>query len=135
MVQELLNRLHCFVLRPAATVNRLIDPEEDEVSDDIDTDELMRSMGPKNMIAPRYRWRRSRWLRFCPVALSEGNIVQGKAEFTVRSVSRSSCGRRHLSFCCTPFLKWHLDQCKRCHPTARAATCANLTCTCRYGCG
>ena len=88
MVQELLNRLHCFVLRPAATVNRLIDPEEDEVSDDIDTDELMRSMGPKNMIAPRYRWRRSRWLRFCPVALSEGNIVQGKAEFTVRSVSR-----------------------------------------------
>ena len=79
-----MNRLQCFVLRPAATVQRLIDNEEDDVNDDIETDELMRSMAPKNMVAPRYRWRRSRWLRYCPVALSEGNLVQGKAEFTVR---------------------------------------------------
>ena len=32
-------------------------------------------------MAPRFRWRRSRWLRYCPVALQEGMMVPGKAEF------------------------------------------------------
>ena len=84
LLQELLSRLKCFKIQPASTVNRLVDTEEEEGIDDVETDELMRTLGPKNMVAPRYRWRRSRWLRYCPVALGEGNIVPGKAEFACR---------------------------------------------------
>jgi adenylate/nucleoside-diphosphate kinase len=44
----------------------------------------MRSLAPKMMVAPRYRWKRSRWMRSCPVALHEGNVMPGKPEFAVR---------------------------------------------------
>ena len=77
-------RLNCFVLRPAAVPIRLQDPEEDEIPEEVETDELMRTLAPKQMVAPRYRWRRSRWLRNCPVALSEGSVTQGKPDFAVR---------------------------------------------------
>ena len=72
------------MLRPAATVTRLIDMEDDEIPEDIETDELMRTVAPKRMVAPRYRWRRSRWLRYCPVSLAEGTLAMGKPEFGVR---------------------------------------------------
>ena len=79
-----MTRLSCFVLRPAAVPIRLVDTEDDELPEDIDTDELMRTLAPKKMVAPRFRWRRSRWLRYCPVALAEGNLTPGKPEFAVR---------------------------------------------------
>ena len=77
-------RLNCFVLRPAAVPIRLQEADDEELPEDVETDELMRSLAPKQMVAPRFRWRRSRWLRNCPVALSEGNVIQGKPEFAVR---------------------------------------------------
>ncbi|NXN79903.1 KAD9 kinase, partial [Bombycilla garrulus] len=46
-------------------------------------DELFRALSSYKMIAPRYRWRRSRWGQMCPVALKEGNIVMGDPEFAV----------------------------------------------------
>ena len=79
-----MNRLGCFVLRPAAVPISLQDAEEEDIPDEIDTDELMRSLGPKKFVGPRYRWRRSKWLRYCPVALAEGNLMQGKVEYAVR---------------------------------------------------
>ena len=79
-----MSRLQCFVLRPAAIASRLLDMEDDEIPEDIDTDELMRTIAPKRMVAPRYRWRRSRWLRYCPVSLAEGSLSMGKPEFAVR---------------------------------------------------
>ena len=79
-----MTRLSCFVLRPAAVPIRLQDPEDEDIPEDIDTDELMRTLAPKEMVAPRFRWRRSRWLRNCPVALAEGNLTPGKPEFAVR---------------------------------------------------
>ena len=63
---------------------RLQDGEEEELPDDVETEELMRVLGPKRYVAPRYRWRRSRWLRYCPVALAEGSLIPGKPEFAVR---------------------------------------------------
>lgn len=84
--QQLMSRLNCFVLRPAAVPIRLQDPEDEEIPEEIETDELMRSLAPKQMVAPRFRWRRSRWLRNCPVALYEGDITPGKPEFAVRYV-------------------------------------------------
>ena len=77
-------RLDCFVLRPAAVPLKLLDADDDEIPDDVETDDLMRQLGPKQMVAPRYRWRRSKWLRQCPVALAEGNVQQGKPEYAVR---------------------------------------------------
>ena len=84
-------RLSCFCLRPAAVPMRLLDPEDEEPPEEMETDELMRSMAPKGMVAPRYRWRRSRWLRNCPVAMSEGNLIPGKPEFTVSFLDKMYC--------------------------------------------
>lgn len=83
-LQQLLQKLNCFVIRPAAVPIRLHDSEEEEIPEEVDTDELMRTLAPKQMVAPRFRWRRSRWLRYCPVALYDGNKVLGKPEFAVR---------------------------------------------------
>lgn len=77
-------RLQCFVLRRAAVVQRIYDPEDEEMPEDIETEDLVRAMANRKVPAPRFRWRRSRWLRYCPVALAEGNLVMGKPEFTVR---------------------------------------------------
>ncbi|NXQ13000.1 KAD9 kinase, partial [Peucedramus taeniatus] len=46
-------------------------------------DELLRPLSSYKLIAPRYRWRRSRWGQVCPVALKEGDIVMGNPEFAV----------------------------------------------------
>ncbi|KFW84241.1 Adenylate kinase 9, partial [Manacus vitellinus] len=46
-------------------------------------DELFRVLSSYNPIAPRYRWRRSRWGQACPVALKEGDIVMGNPDFAV----------------------------------------------------
>ncbi|NWU04888.1 KAD9 kinase, partial [Cephalopterus ornatus] len=46
-------------------------------------DELFRALSSYNLIAPRYRWRRSRWGQACPVALKEGDIVMGNPDFAV----------------------------------------------------
>ncbi|NWW04148.1 KAD9 kinase, partial [Oreocharis arfaki] len=45
--------------------------------------ELLRALSSCKLIAPRYRWRRSRWGQVCPVALKEGDIVMGNPEFAV----------------------------------------------------
>ncbi|NWY11829.1 KAD9 kinase, partial [Aphelocoma coerulescens] len=46
-------------------------------------DELFRALSSYKLIAPRFRWRRSRWGQVCPVALKEGDIVMGNPEFAV----------------------------------------------------
>ncbi|NXK62153.1 KAD9 kinase, partial [Sylvietta virens] len=46
-------------------------------------DELLRALSSYKLIAPRYRWRRSRWGQVCPVALKEGDIVMGNPQFAV----------------------------------------------------
>ncbi|KAI0210314.1 Adenylate kinase 9 [Lamellibrachia satsuma] len=83
LLRELMLQLDTFVLRPAAVPLRLQDVEDEELPEDMDTDELLRTFAPKQMVAPRFRWRRSRWLRNCPVALADGSIVAGKPEYAV----------------------------------------------------
>jgi len=98
LLQQLLERLSCFPIRPAVLPILLSDQPEDqqeevdeelepepeaEPAEDLETEELMRSMASKLTPSARYRWRRSRWLRHCPIALADGYIVPGKTEFTV----------------------------------------------------
>ncbi|KAI8508323.1 adenylate kinase [Branchiostoma belcheri] len=80
---QLMTKLDTFILRRAAVPIRLHDQEEEELPEDMETEELLRTLASKETVAPRFRWRRSRWLRVCPVAMSEGNLVQGKPEFAV----------------------------------------------------
>ena len=35
------------------------------------------------ILLPKFRWHRSRWGRFCPVELANGNMVPGRMEFAV----------------------------------------------------
>uniref|UniRef100_A0A3B3XBA2 Uncharacterized protein n=1 Tax=Poecilia mexicana TaxID=48701 RepID=A0A3B3XBA2_9TELE len=44
---------------------------------------LLRFMTSIRIVAPGFRWRRSRWARICPVALKEGNIIQGETDLCV----------------------------------------------------
>ncbi|NXK51283.1 KAD9 kinase, partial [Chauna torquata] len=46
-------------------------------------EELFHVLSSFKLIAPRYRWRRSRWGQACPVALKEGNIVMGIPDLAV----------------------------------------------------
>ncbi|XP_054135764.1 adenylate kinase 9 isoform X2 [Melozone crissalis] len=67
----------------AAPVIRLQSELEEETPDGKQGDELLRALSSYKLIAPRYRWRRSRWGQVCPVALKEGDIVMGNPEFAV----------------------------------------------------
>ena len=78
-------KLNTFKLNHALVPLRLQGSEEgEEISDDTETDDLLRTLAATEMVAPKFRWRRSKWGRACPVALKEGNIVQGNAQFSVR---------------------------------------------------
>ncbi|NWS44189.1 KAD9 kinase, partial [Probosciger aterrimus] len=45
--------------------------------------ELFRVLSSYQLIARRYRWRRSRWGKACPVALKKGDIVMGNPDLAV----------------------------------------------------
>ena len=78
-------KLNTFKLNHALVPLRLQGGEEgEEISDDTETDDLLRTLAAAEMVAPKFRWRRSKWGRACPVALREGNIMQGNAQFSVR---------------------------------------------------
>ncbi|XP_069090617.1 adenylate kinase 9 isoform X2 [Pleurodeles waltl] len=80
---SVLSRLEFLGVRTGAPVIKLQAAEEEEVQDIEDAEELFRTIASIQLIAPRYRWRRSRWARACPVALKEGNIKMGVTEFSV----------------------------------------------------
>lgn len=78
-------KINTFKLNHALVPLRLQGGEEgEEISDDTETDDLLRTLAATEMVAPKFRWRRSKWGRACPVALREGNIMQGNAQFSVR---------------------------------------------------
>ncbi|XP_074845222.1 adenylate kinase 9 [Carettochelys insculpta] len=79
---SMIARLQSMGLRNGALITRLQSPEE-ELSEGMETDELFRALSSFKLVAPRYRWCRSRWGRACPVALKEGNIVMGFPDLAV----------------------------------------------------
>ena len=84
MVQALLIKLMSLALPRALAPKRLISGEEDEEEPEgIDSDMFMQQLSESATIHPNFRWRRSRWGRFCPVQLAEGNMVLGRMEFSV----------------------------------------------------
>ena len=80
-----MTKLNTFVVNRAFTPLPLQgDEDSEEISRDADTDDLLRSLAAAELIAPRFRWRRSRWGRLCPVELYDGNIVPGQPPYAVR---------------------------------------------------
>lgn len=85
LVQQIITKLQLFGLTPAAVLQRLYDEDEEgENADEIaDMDDTMKPYSVKKIKASQYPWKKSRWGRNCPVALHEGNVIPGKAEYAV----------------------------------------------------
>ncbi|XP_054876008.1 adenylate kinase 9 [Poeciliopsis prolifica] len=76
-------RLETMAIKPVAVPVLLSQHVEEELPDNIATDNLLRFMNSIRIVAPGFRWRRSRWGRICPVALKEGNIIEGVTDLCV----------------------------------------------------
>nr|XP_013031057.2 adenylate kinase 9 isoform X4 [Anser cygnoides] len=75
-------RLQSMGVLNGAPIIRL-QSQQEEMLEGLENDELFRVLSSFKQIAPRYRWRRSRWGQACPVALKEGDIVMGDPELAV----------------------------------------------------
>uniref|UniRef100_A0A8C5V634 Nucleoside-diphosphate kinase n=1 Tax=Microcebus murinus TaxID=30608 RepID=A0A8C5V634_MICMU len=99
-----MDRLKCLNLRRAAILTKLQGAEE-EMNDSMDTEELFRNFASYKLIAPRYRWQRSRWGRLCPVNLKQGNIYPGSPDFVVSFLGKMYClssEEKLKTFCLNP---------------------------------
>ncbi|XP_008067229.1 adenylate kinase 9-like [Carlito syrichta] len=85
-----MDRLKYLNLRRAAVITKLQSAEE-EVNDTTENDELLRTLASYKLLAPRYRWQRSKWGQICPVSLKEGNIYSGSPDFSVSFLGKIYC--------------------------------------------
>ncbi|KAM6954065.1 adenylate kinase 9 [Aplochiton taeniatus] len=83
LLMSVLSRLATMGGSSPSVPVRLLQFEEEELPEEIDTEELLRTLSSSKAVAPGFRWRRSRWGRTCPVALREGRTIKGKPEFSV----------------------------------------------------
>uniref|UniRef100_A0A8C9QFC0 Uncharacterized protein n=1 Tax=Spermophilus dauricus TaxID=99837 RepID=A0A8C9QFC0_SPEDA len=90
LFMTVIERLKYLNLKRAAVVTKLQSSEE-EMNDITETDELFHTLSAYKLIAPRYRWRRSKWGHTCPVALKEGNIYSGLPDFSVSFLGKIYC--------------------------------------------
>ena len=100
----MLIHLDALGLSYSPTPLHLFDPdEEDEDSENLDDEQLLQTLSgmlagvnfvsdgslvafltlEKQNLWPKFRWKRSRWGRYCPVELASGNLVHGNIEFSV----------------------------------------------------
>uniref|UniRef100_UPI003AAF6DC3 adenylate kinase 9 n=1 Tax=Centroberyx gerrardi TaxID=166262 RepID=UPI003AAF6DC3 len=80
---SVMSRLESMAVKRVSVPVRLHQNDDEELPDEIETDELLRIVSSSKAVAPGFRWRRSRWGRTCPVALKEGKVIQGKPELCV----------------------------------------------------
>ena len=94
LIQQLLERLNNFQIRKAIKPKRLTDaPEQTSTEeedgtvvqpqlDPVDAEDLLQAACILERITPKYKWRRSKWLKYCPVSLRNGTIIDGRPEHT-----------------------------------------------------
>ncbi|XP_032299214.1 adenylate kinase 9 isoform X1 [Coturnix japonica] len=82
LLASVVSRLQSMDVRNGAPIIRL-QSQQEEMLEGVENDELLRVLSSFKLIAPRYRWRRSRWGPVCPVALKNGDIVMGNPELAV----------------------------------------------------
>ncbi|XP_065199230.1 adenylate kinase 9-like [Sycon ciliatum] len=100
---KLLAPMNVRLSYPVKRLNRSGDDGDDEDDADnltdmegedpaaYDTDEMMRLLASTQPPGPGFRWKRSRWGRYCPVELSRGNLALGRIELAVSFLSRCYC--------------------------------------------
>ncbi|XP_055981425.1 adenylate kinase 9 [Sorex fumeus] len=86
----IMDRLKYLNLRRAGVLAKLQSSEE-EMNYTLETEEMLRSLASYKLIAPRYRWQRSKWARMCPVSLKEGNIQAGLPDYSVSFLGKMYC--------------------------------------------
>ncbi|KAM8832237.1 adenylate kinase 9 isoform 2-T2 [Spinachia spinachia] len=80
---SVISRLESMAIKRVSIPVLLHQADDEESPDEIDMDDLLRSMSSFRAVAPGFRWRRSRWNQTCPVALKEGKVISGKPELCV----------------------------------------------------
>ncbi|XP_039637151.1 adenylate kinase 9 isoform X2 [Perca fluviatilis] len=80
---SVMSRLGSMAIKRVSIPVLLNQNDDEELPEDIDTEDLMRVMSSSRTVAPGFKWRRSRWGRTCPVALREGKVIPGKPELCV----------------------------------------------------
>ncbi|XP_063757950.1 adenylate kinase 9 [Eleginops maclovinus] len=80
---SVMSRLGSMAIKHVSIPVLLHQADDEELSEEVDTEDLLRIMSSTRTVAPGFRWRRSRWGRTCPVALSEGKVILGKPELCV----------------------------------------------------
>jgi adenylate/nucleoside-diphosphate kinase len=97
LIKQLIERLNNFHVHKACKVLRLSDakdiPEEEvaaSLSDSIETEEMIQNLIIQKRLSPKFKWRRSKWLRYCPVSLKNGALVEGRSEFAAAYVSTTN---------------------------------------------
>ncbi|XP_016391733.1 adenylate kinase 9-like, partial [Sinocyclocheilus rhinocerous] len=83
-----MSRLEFMAVRCTAVPVRLMPTEEAELDDQMDTEELFRTLSSCRIVAPGFHWQKSQWSSNCPVALKEGRIVKGRPEFAVGFIDK-----------------------------------------------
>ncbi|XP_039454978.1 adenylate kinase 9 isoform X1 [Oreochromis aureus] len=80
---SVMSRLETLAINRIPVPVLLHQTEDEEMPEDVSTEDLLRIMSSYRIMVPGFRWRRSRWGRTCPVALKEGKVVSGNPQFSV----------------------------------------------------
>ncbi|XP_034755966.1 adenylate kinase 9 isoform X5 [Etheostoma cragini] len=80
---SVMSRLGSMAIKRVSIPLLLHQTDDEELPEDIDTEDLMRVMSSSRTVAPSFNWKRSRWGRTCPVALREGQVIPGNPELCV----------------------------------------------------
>ncbi|XP_005914603.1 adenylate kinase 9 [Haplochromis burtoni] len=80
---SVMSRLETLAINRVPVPVLLHQTEDEEMQEDVSTEDLLRIMSSYRIMVPGFRWRRSRWGRTCPVALKEGKVIPGKPQFSV----------------------------------------------------
>jgi adenylate/nucleoside-diphosphate kinase len=90
LIKQFLLRLQSYTVTKAAKPLRIVDPvegsEEEQGGEgnglvDGEVEETFNSTLGKRRIAPKYKWRKSKFSYYCPVNLKNGKTVPGKGEY------------------------------------------------------
>ncbi|KAL3052487.1 hypothetical protein OYC64_005101 [Pagothenia borchgrevinki] len=80
---SVMSRLGSMAIKNVSIPVLLHQADDEEIPEEVDTEDLFRMMSSTQTVAPGFRWRRSRWGQTCPVALSEGKVILGKPDLCV----------------------------------------------------
>ncbi|XP_685909.5 adenylate kinase 9 isoform X1 [Danio rerio] len=83
LFESVMSHLEFMAVRCPAVPVQLMPTEDAELTDQMEPEELFRTLSSCRNVAPGFPWRTSRWAFNCPVALKEGKVIKGKPEFAV----------------------------------------------------